>query len=86
MKMQNTDLKTIAAQRKSEIKRYIDDVKQFIPPETITGDMLNSIKQRLLLLATHKNLFNAETFPVREGDGTSSLYLLSEEAVHSSAL
>ena len=86
MKMQNTDLKAIAAQRKSEIKRYIDDVKQFIPPETITGDMLNSIKQRLLLLATHKNLFNAETFPVKEGDGTSSLYLLSEESDHTSAL
>ena len=56
--MQNTDLKAIAAQRKSEIKRYIDDVKQLIPPKAITGDVLNSIKQRLLLLATHKNLFN----------------------------
>ncbi len=84
--MLNEELTSLDTIRKIKVNDYIKDIKKLIDHQKITPDTLDSIRQRLLLLATQKELFNAEVFPVKDGDGTSSLYLLSEESDHTLAL
>ena len=84
--MLNTGASVLDPIRQSKIKSYVQDIKELVYGEEINRSVLNSIMERLLLLAKDKNFFNTDIFPVKEGDGSSSLYLLSEEADHTFAL
>ena len=72
--------------RRKKIKEYVNDIKELVSVKGINRSVLDSILEKLLLLAKDKELFNSNFFPVKEGDGTSSLYLLSEEPDHTFAL
>jgi predicted metal-dependent enzyme (double-stranded beta helix superfamily) len=84
--MLNTDVNLPELIRQSKIKSFVEDMKELVYADGVNRAVLNSIMGRLLLLAKDKKLFNADIFPVKEGDGSSSLYLLSEEADHTFAL
>ena len=52
----------------------------------VTRDGLDAVKRHILDLAARRDLFDSRLFPVKDSDGTSSLYLLSEDADHGFAM
>ena len=81
---QSTDL--LKVQRDIEVDLCTNDIRTIISVNGVTRSALSKVKARLLELAAHQELFNTNIFPVKDGDGTSSLYLLSEDENHEYAL
>lgn len=76
----------LKVQRDIEVDRCTNDIRAIISVNGVTRSALSIVKTRLLELATYQDLFNTNIFPVKDGDGTSSLYLLSEDKNHEYAL
>ena len=72
----------LKVQRDVEVDRCTNDIRTIISTNGVTRSALSKVKTRLLELAAHQELFNTNIFPVKDGDGTSSLYLLSEDENH----
>ena len=76
----------LKVQRDTEVNRSTNDVRTKVSKNGITRLALSKVKARLLELAANQEFFNTNIFPVKDGDGTSSLYLLSEDEKHEYAL
>lgn len=77
MSLANTrDLVTERAQAVAEAR---EDVRSLLAAEGINRASLESVKQRLIALSKHQELFSSKDFPVKPDDGSSSIYLLGED-------
>ena len=76
----------LKVQRETEVNRCANDIRAIMSLNGVTRSALSKVKARLLELAARQELFSANIFPVKDGDGTSSLYLLSEDEKHEYAL
>lgn len=77
-----------AAQRQREIEAAVADVRAIEASDGVTRDSLERIKQRLIRLAAHKELFSAADFPPPQPGGkrNSCLYRVAEDPDHRFAL
>ncbi|HLE66171.1 MAG TPA: cysteine dioxygenase [Burkholderiales bacterium] len=77
-----------AREREREIDAAIVDIRRIEASEGVTRESLKHIKQRLIRLAAHKDLFSATEFPppAPGGKRNSCLYRLAEDAEHRFAL
>jgi predicted metal-dependent enzyme (double-stranded beta helix superfamily) len=77
-----------AQSRKREIAAAVADIRDIERIEGVTRASLRRIRDRLIALAAHTDLFGAQDFPPPDGGGErkSCLYRLSEDADHRFAL
>ncbi|MEA3193472.1 MAG: hypothetical protein QOD26_1805 [Betaproteobacteria bacterium] len=77
-----------AMQRQREIEAAVADVRAIEARDGVTRESLEKIKQRLIRLAAHKDLFTAADFPPPQPGGkrNSCLYRVSEDDDHRFAL
>ena len=53
--------------RRKKIKEYVNDIKELVSVKGINRSVLDSILEKLLVLAKDKELFSSNFFPVKEG-------------------
>lgn len=77
-----------AAERAKQIEAAVADVRRIEAAEGVTRASLEKIKQRMIRLAAHRELFPAEDFPPPQPGGklNSCLYRVSEDDDHRFAL
>src|SRR5258706_1905945 len=77
-----------AVLRQKEIEAALADVRAIETRDGVTRDSLEKIKQRLIRLAAHRELFTAADFPPPQPGGkrNSCLYRVSEDHDHRFAL
>src|SRR3954468_10109388 len=74
--------------RKNEIAAAVADVRAIEARDGVTRESLEKIKQRLMRLAVHQDLFTAADYPPPEAGSkrNSCLYRIAEDADHRFAL
>lgn len=71
--------------RSAAVAACVDAIRDDLA-DGVTRERLETVKRRLIELAGRTDLFSYAQFPVQDGDGSSSLYLLSEDDDHGYAL
>lgn len=74
----------VARERRAAVNETIAKIRQVEGLRSVTRQALGEIKGLLLGLASHRELFPREDFPLREGKST--IYRLAEDADHRFAL
>ncbi len=81
----NSTAVNVAAARAEEIAACIDDARGMIAGG-VNREALERVAERLLALAARRDLFTYDIYPVQDGDGASSIYLLAEDDDHGFAI
>jgi predicted metal-dependent enzyme (double-stranded beta helix superfamily) len=76
------------ARRQNEIEAAVAEVRAIEARDGVTRESLERVKQRLIRLASHRDLFPAEDFPPPQPGSkrNSCLYRVSEDEGHRFAL
>lgn len=74
----------VAVQRRRAVSETVAKIRQVEAQHGVTRPALDEIKTLLLELASHKDFFSREDFPLR--DGRSTIYRLAEDNDHRFAL
>ena len=78
---------SVREQRQASVAASVGRIRDIVTNRGVTRESLEGIKQELLELADHIELFPIEDFPPSDGDkGFDVLYRLSEDADHRFAL
>ncbi|MCZ6845891.1 MAG: hypothetical protein O7F69_08330, partial [Alphaproteobacteria bacterium] len=81
----NSTAVNVAAARDEEIAACIDDVRGMLAGG-VNREALERVSERLVALAARRDLFSYDIYPVQDGDGASSIYLLAEDDDHGFAM